>query len=130
VLYKLVECPYCEEVVHVLASSFESQLPIRVNVHLQNCAEYPYSVPRLPGSRSLRLERKPYGKQRTLSQLYIDNHGTLQKHEFGSLLRCNAPSKRARDTIAVKLPISKASGAGDEDCHDWDEVMKSMSTNS
>ena len=104
--YKIAECPYCGDAIHVSAANYESQLAVRMACHLEACEHYHFTVPRLPGSRSLRNERKPSGKQRVMSQLYIDSTGRLAKHEFGTLLRCCAPSKRARDTMTARVSLA------------------------
>ena len=68
--YTVLECPYCDEEVLVLTSSYAAQLPRRVSEHLETCSCYHWSVQ--PTSRSRKLPSKPTGSESTVyTQLTI-----------------------------------------------------------
>ena len=111
VMYKMVGCPYCPDVLHVKATNFDSQLGKRVRDHLDTCKGYHWHVQGLRRSRKRSENRKPF-QAKSASQLIINKHGKLESHELGSLIRCCAHGlERGCHGAAQRtahVPITKA----------------------
>ena len=98
--YTVLECPYCDEEVLVLTSSYAAQLPRRVSEHLEICSCYHWSVQ--PTSRSRKLQSKPTGNESTVyTQLTIGTGFNLVRHPLGSLLPGRPPPARPPPTPSL-----------------------------
>ena len=112
VVYKMVECPYCHDSIHVKAEHFESQMGKRVQDHLTECKNYHWHVQGLRRSRKRSQQRKPFNDHKPYSQLIINESGKLERHKLGSLIRCCANGLergyRGAAQRITSVPITKA----------------------
>ena len=101
-LYKTVECPYCCDKFDIKAQCFDSQVGKRIHAHLEICPKYEWKLQPLRRARVRSDNRNVCGREvRSMTQMFINSNGKLERHEFGSLLRCLCKGKKALDQQAL-----------------------------